>query len=349
MQHSSLSSVLALLGAVSVFTFLAGAQQPVNTMQGLNPSGTYQTGSVDTVNLMNGGLTIVIPLGGSAPQRGAVSAQVEVVMNSKGFYIANGQWHGSGMNTTITNAWRIQVQQVTINGTPTYEAITPDGSIHILEGNVQVNGVNQPGYWAIDGSGIQFSSATDIAINRDGIQTVDALNNTNGPATIDDSNGNEISLTNAFTYSADTVGRSGGNEAPTTDTSGCTGTGTLTANTITFPGYNGNIETYKLCYETVSVITHFGVSGVAEENSKQQMLTTIIRPDGTAWSFTYSLLYTPGLPPAQWNFGDLESMTLPTGGTINYQWTTHQYFSYGPTPTNRWLIERTVDADNGRP
>jgi hypothetical protein len=42
--------------------------------------------------VMNGGLNLTIPLGGSAGQHGPVSAQTVLVMNSKGFLVSGGQW-----------------------------------------------------------------------------------------------------------------------------------------------------------------------------------------------------------------------------------------------------------------
>jgi hypothetical protein len=74
---------------------------------------------------------------------------------------------------------------------------------------------------------------------------------------------------------------------------------------------------------------------VAEENALHQALITVVRPDGAAWSFTYAAGY-----------GDLQSVTLPTGGTITYSWATES-FGTGSTPMSRWLTARTVDPKDG--
>ena len=103
---------LALPGLVMTL----GAQAPPNIAQGLGAAGAYQAGGVDTVNLMNGGLNLTIPLGGGAGQRGAVSAQTVVVMNSKGFTVSGGQWTGSAISFQVVNPQRITVASA--GGTP---------------------------------------------------------------------------------------------------------------------------------------------------------------------------------------------------------------------------------------
>lgn len=272
---------MVLLG----FTLALRAQAPPNIAQGLGAAGAYQAGGPDTVNLMNGGLNLTIPLGGGAGQRGAVSAQTVLVINSKGFVVSGSQWTGAAMSFQIVNPQRITVASAG-GSPPYYVATTADGSTHILEGGVQVNGVSYPGYWAIDGSGIHYDSTSDIATDRDGVRT---LNAKAGPTAIEDANGNEIALLSGGGYT-DTLARTGGQPVATGDLTGCTN-GATSANNFTFPGANGNSYTYKLCYINLSIQTSFGAPGVAEENALHQAITTIIRPDGAAWSFAYAAGY----------------------------------------------------------
>jgi len=228
------------------FAVTLGAQAPPNIAQGLGAAGAYQTGGPDTVNLMNGGLNLTIPLGGGAGQRGAVSALTVLVINSKGFVVSGSQWTGAAMSFQVVNPKRITVASAG-GSPPCYVATTADGSTHILEGGVQVNGVSYPGYWAIDGSGIHYDSSADIATDRDGVRTMGA---SHGGTALEDPNGNEITLLAGGGYT-DTLGRSGGQPVATGDLTGCTN-GATSANNFTFPGANGNSYTYKLCYINLS-------------------------------------------------------------------------------------------------
>ena len=92
-------------------------------------------------------------------------------------------------------------------------ASTADGSTHILEGGVQVNGVSYPGYRTIDGSGIHYDSNSDIATSRGGVRTLGA---SAGGTGLEDANGNEIELLSGGGYT-DTLGRTGGQPVATGD------------------------------------------------------------------------------------------------------------------------------------
>lgn len=89
--------------------------------------------------------------------------------------------------------------------------------------------------------------------------------------------------------------------------------------------------TIKFCYANFTIATNFGVSGVAELNGTATLLQNVILPSGTMWSFSYN------------NYGDLTSVSFPTGGSITYSWSTVNFC----LSLSRTLTSRTIDANDG--
>lgn len=78
--------------------------------------------------------------------------------------------------------------------------------------------------------------------------------------------------------------------------------------------------------------SQFHQSNVEEyDNGPLPTIKSIQLPDGSTYSFTYEFF-----------FGELRTVTLPTGGVIDYKWNTF-YDSYGNA--NRWLASRTAGSD----
>jgi RHS repeat-associated protein len=84
---------------------------------------------------------------------------------------------------------------------------------------------------------------------------------------------------------------------------------------------------YTLNYTNINVSTSFGQSGVTEYSGSIQVLSSVQLPNGTSYGFTYD------------GYGELATMTLPTGGLISYGYTNFTD-SYGQA--NRWLSSRTT-------
>jgi len=77
--------------------------------------------------------------------------------------------------------------------------------------------------------------------------------------------------------------------------------------TFTYAGAGGNPVTVTEQFETRSVATSFGCSGTPEwSTSSASLPSELDLPDGTKYTFTYAAN------------GQLASVTLPTGATINY-------------------------------
>ena len=103
---------------------------------------------------------------------------------------------------------------------------------------------------------------------------------------------------------------------------------------MTYTDANGASANVKFCYSTISYATAFGVTNVAEASGSGPMLTALIRPDGSQWTFTYD------------NFLNPVAVTLPTGGAITYVWDTHLF--NGPVATSMRLVKsRTLTDNNG--
>jgi RHS repeat-associated protein len=91
---------------------------------------------------------------------------------------------------------------------------------------------------------------------------------------------------------------------------------TSSPNTYTYTGPSGPVAV-KVNYGTFSVHTQFLCSGIVDTARGTQLPTSIGLPDGTSYSFTYEP--TPG--NSYTTTGRLASVTLPTGGTIQYTYT----------------------------
>jgi hypothetical protein len=170
---------------------------------------------------------------------------------------------------------------------------------------------------AIDGSGytLTVSNYTTSAITGATGKQFAVSSTSSGAATDTDSNGNQISVNSSgqFTDTLGDVVLSVSGNAP---------------NPVTFMYTNpkGTSSNYKMNYELYTVKTDFGVSGVTEYGPlSNSLVSSITLPDGSSYSFTYE--ETPGsCTPVSGTYssncvtGRIASVTLPTGGTINYSY-----------------------------
>src|SRR5690242_6927577 len=192
MKFSKLLAVVAVILMGSVF--MLGQDQP-NVMNGIPPQGSYDSSSVDTVNLVNGNLTLHIPLPFDYPQRGTLGIKYYLVINSK-------TWEAGGDPNTMTGQWgptsagcaiqtsgpcgqanlfvstasfgmtRVWTKEKTDGQFPSYSATTPD-KISTWDGSSHDVGMDTSGYSirvsGDDGTGV-YTTAT--IIDRDGTQYV---------------------------------------------------------------------------------------------------------------------------------------------------------------------------------
>ncbi len=153
---------------------------------------------------------------------------------------------------------------------------------------------------------------------------------------VEDSNGNQITLnyttqtvggtpTQVFTGWTDTLGRS----IPSFRTTGSNGSAAGCPSGSTGASWQipGVTNPFVICETAVAYQTQllYG-SEVNSANYKKATgtfttISPIVLPSGNVWSFAYSPIVNgvPAAAPAV-NYGELSQITLPTGGTIQYQW-----------------------------
>ncbi|MBS1800836.1 MAG: hypothetical protein JSS95_13555, partial [Acidobacteria bacterium] len=179
------------------------------------------------------------------------------------------------------------------------------------------SGLNQPNLTATatDGSGYKISvtNYTDIIITGPtGKTIVPPVNITGGGGEVTDTNGNQITtngngvFTDTLGTTALTVGGNGTASSPRT----------LTYN-VAQQADSSTTANATVSYVTYTVQTNFGCSGIGEYGPlANDLVDRITLADGTFYQFSYE--NTSGVSGAV--TGRLASVTLPTGGTINYSY-----------------------------
>jgi hypothetical protein len=161
---------------------------------------------------------------------------------------------------------------------------------------------------ASDGSGytLNVSIFTRATIASSGGKTIVPASTDSRAGTVTDSNGNEISVDTSghFTDTTGNVALTIAGTAPS-------------AHTFTYKDTSGNSRTVTMSYQTYTVQTAFGCSGIAEYGpTSQSLVSSISFPDGSAYNFTYEA--TPGVSGNV--TGRLAGIELPQGGTIQYSY-----------------------------
>ena len=181
-----------------------------------------------------------------------------------------------------------------------------------------------------------------------------------GAYKVTDSNGNFLILFDPATSAAgiDTLARGLPLETGTTapDNGGCSGSSsTYSPWLVNYNAPDGSTRQMKLCFSDVPFQTAFNVTlngtPVAEGQGKGFIgpnppqapnvlpaLSAVILADGTKWTFTYD------------GFGEITNITLPTGGSIDYTWTTISLASGCSGPFTRWsraVATRTLNDGQG--
>jgi RHS repeat-associated protein len=240
-----------------------------------------------------------------------------------------------------------------------YSVVTQDGSLHWLSGSLSnSNMMTMDGsriqFTLIRGTRWDHSDDSGVIVERDG--TRQSFSNISVPMSLTgqgnslsgahfppelvldawgttqtgydigtadsrvDANGNAI-----VGSTSDTLGHSTvfGVAISTSDYSGCVTSRTITSASIyTYPGPDATASNIKVCMTTFLPTAAFSqpnvnpprtaVPGTGEMESFPQgagsYLGSLVMPDGSHWSFDYD------------DFGNVTGITLPTGGTITYQW-----------------------------
>jgi RHS repeat-associated protein len=306
------------------------------------------------INVNNGEIHIEIPLATQA-QRGSLQLAERLVYDSRIWQIVPSGGSYSWQPTNVPNSmggWRFVSgletgvtsyntssgsSQACASGAGTvnhtlysaFQWTDPSGTQHFFPGVTDqyiptVHSCEAPpditvasGY-AVDGSGysVNVSGYTNMTVfDPSGNQVYPIPTDTNGNYFSADSNGNLV----------DTLGRT----PVLTTTSG---------NNIYYDvlAYNGTRSRYTVTTEAVFYHTAFDQSGVPSEGGGDfPAIQSIQLPDGSSYSFTYDSGTTAG------KYGELTSVTLPTGGVIEYSYTN---FLDSFQNENRWVHTRVKDG-----
>src|ERR1700733_3374411 len=348
------------------------AQQDQVFETGLNPYRTYQSGNIDSINVLNRGLNEDIPLI-SYPQRGG-----KLNLDFDLHYINQGNWYNCTPGTNCSGYYGSG--QALINGFgvipknwPSYwgttcqstgdqygdwtcqgSATMSDGSVHSMlpvtvsnwesedTSGLQMGGVfalgggNAPPF-LIDANGTRYSQPYAPSYFPGPVGGESYY--TYVPTLVEDVNGNEISYSQTAGWT-DTMGRTIALPM-SVSTSICPQQSPLlapvAAYTWSLPGVSGGTGTYTLtfCYVYVPVTVNWDAQILHES---EEELQTVILPNGTSWTFQYT---SDG-------HGDLSQITFPTGGTLSYTWSTDNPLCNSYYYSNaRAVVTRTLNPNDG--
>jgi YD repeat-containing protein len=299
------------------------------------------------IDLANGNLHLEIPLVSYA-QRGSLPFGAKLVYDSRIWAIGN---YGSYLKWTPTNVsstmggWRYVNTATRGSVTPhsymtlcdmwfddngfehdlydygSYDFVWtgPDGTTHRFPistyyGDCAGSGTSDMSAMASDGSGFRMDVtgySNPVVLTRDGTQVFPTLMDANGNSFSSDTSGNPKDTLNRVPIVKSVVNTS------TTDYQYLV-PGTSTRSTI------------EVVTTTISVATGFSQSGVLESGTLNLTVIDHVQlGDGTRYTFGYD------------SYGELNSVTLPSGGQITYSYSNYAD-SY--SQKNQWVSTRVKDG-----
>jgi len=343
----------SLLFLLLINVLAANAQDLAGLEQGIKPYGSYEGGDIDSISMVNGSLTLHIPLI-SYPQRGgklhvgftlmyanpilqpwATCNPFQQTCTQEGYNLNYGVSNPGGANGTfpqpinVVPDFGLGMGVVIEPGSPGgsqyieyYRAVEPDGAAHEL---AQTGPVPGEQYLSADATGYFFAAPggseyfPGVLTDRQGTRydiTSGSLN-----IAMEDTNGNSVTTnTNSQgepTGWTDTMGRVISAPFPGTSTTNLTNcpASATSAFLWTPPGPNGSTLQYKYCYGPVSI------SFSPPDCTPSQEFYNCQPTTGTSALLVGLVL--PNLTAwtfAYDNLGELTKITLPTGGSITYTW-----------------------------
>jgi RHS repeat-associated protein len=341
------------------------AQEPWDYLQADGTPNFTVTVPVELgfVNLANGNLHLEIPLG-DPPQRGQLHFNPKFVYDSRNWIPvnANGQWVWNPIegledptwsDPSAHGAWAVMTDYdditgqlrpnpaVNSNGRPTtwatYTTHSCGGSSYRVFNDFELTLGESTLYFDVS---ISQNSCTGIPVSANGYSTdgsgyhlyVTADSSTGlwdtkviAPDgtdvwTVRDANGNFFSSSPSSQFPLeDTLQRK------VVTVSG-TPQGSSFSLYYDILNSQGSTSRYTANYSTINISTSFHQAGVQDGSGTNVVVTSLNLPDGTSYQFQYD------------SYGELSSVTLPTGGTITYGYTN---FTDAFGNVNRWLTSKT--------
>lgn len=329
-SRSRLLLQILVLGIVTSTCISARAQDYINGT-GAPTFTTSLPVELGFVNVSNGNLHLEIPIASPA-QRGPLAVNERLVYDSRIWSIVDNGTSKVWQPNTQNGAWRFTHAVKT--GTVTYDAnvytcSNPSAGSYTAYTKFVWTSPNGTQYTfpitTTSGCGTDVVKNDALASNASGyhmwvdnytqawvddpkgVQTYPNPRDSNGNYMSKHSNGDAIDTLQRTPVTSSTVGNQ-------------TFLDVLTSQNTT--------SRYTLNYTNTSVTTAFGVTGVTEYSGTLSLLTSVQLPNGLgSYQFAYDA------------YGELTSVTLPTGGMITYGYTNFSD-SYGQM--NRWVSSRVT-------
>lgn len=328
-----------------LFSAIAGAAPALAQAPstGFPPFGSFQSGGVDSVNLQNLNTNLMVPVV-SHPGRG-VGFQFSVAYNSLVWSHTSGSsaaWafaRGGGWFTDGP-VGNLQFQKTTFPcpGTPdtlwtNYVFTDAAGTSHpflvahysgpcAITSTDQAHATDASGHYidisnlTLAGPTVRAPDGTKLVFSGSGT-TINGVTFLQKP-TFTDPNGNLITgTTNSQTGETDWVDTLG--QTALKITSQFNSSSQLTETDYSRLAVDGTYQTVAVKYQWFSIQSNFGCAGVAEYTSNANafnLVSEIDLPNGQKYMFAYEP--TPGSPG--FVTGRIQQVTLPTGGTVTYQY-----------------------------
>ncbi len=317
-----------VLALIAVLLLLSSAPLLAQSATGIPPFSSFGGGRFDAVNLGNLNVHLDIPIltkaGRGIPFSYALSYDSLVwtpvgVSGSQTWQpAANWGWRDI-TEASLGYLSYVRIRSGTCPGDGTIRFYWQNwayhdstGAIHQLPNLIFDNCTLDEGNYgdtANDGSGFTAVIYNDTAAPsvvgvypRSGGSFIPPLQQTTGSGTLTDRNGNQVSTTG--TVFTDTLGQT----ALTIDSSNSMAVKYKWTN----PQNGTSYATVN--YSSFSILTNFQCSGVSQYSGSANLVSSIALPDGSSYQFSYEkngAYYT----------GRLASVTLPTGGQIQYTYT----------------------------
>lgn len=338
----------------------AVAQYPYDYANGIQAYGSYNPDQIGVINLQSGVMTVDIPvlsysqmgtlppltidfvfapttwqiweqqagssMGGnvyiwSAVANAGISDPTKYGTSSRMVYEIGG--HAYTYRSNQMDYYYNNLDQGTIYASWAYDNV--DGTTH-----TEVPDVSNGNWASIDGSGMSGNvDRNGIAFNLLAVATASPWEYVLYPSATDP-NGNSVTAS-ASGYT-DSVGRSIPLFDSVESAAGCY--------PLSYPGPPPSGVSQVTVCESVHNVTTSLTFGEPSEQAKASphLIDSITLPNGTAWGFSYD------------NYGNLIRVTLPTGGSIAYQWNQgplRMISGQGGWSESMQVTSRTVSDANG--
>ncbi|MGA2654123.1 MAG: hypothetical protein ABSF28_26680, partial [Terracidiphilus sp.] len=166
--------------------------------------------------------------------------------------------------------------------------------------------------------------------NNPSIQAFGGIGLTSGPLLPVDRNGNYPVYANSTVQDAL-------NRTLLTDSGVITETGVGTVEYLDVPVAGGGTQRYTINYEVIPVQTSFGVSYVQDVSGNLEVISSVVLPDGSSYQFGYE----------NNSYGELNSMTLPHGGAVSFNYSTAPGLNISSENATTTLPSRWVQSHFG--